>query len=284
MGRRRKDEGLIELVAMFPWWVGVVLAVLSWLLMSALAAQPISPGSPLSALIRGGATGLRIILPIVFLVGAVASAFARFERTQLLKNAAGARGEQAVERMSWADFEKLLSEAFRHLGYRVAETGGGGADGGIDLVLRRGDEVTLVQCKHWKAYKVGVTVVRELVGVMTAKRAARGMVVTSGRFTEEAATFARSVSVQLIDGPKLRDLLAKAGATERRAQEMEDLGLRAEPAVRSDVGEPPPGRLTPVCPTCAAPMVRRTASKGTRAGQDFWGCSTYPRCRGTRAL
>lgn len=36
------------------------------------------------------------------------------------------------------------------------------------------------------------------------------------------------------------------------------------------------------CPICGASMVRRTARKGKRAGSQFWGCSKYPSCKGTR--
>jgi len=36
----------------------------------------------------------------------------------------------------------------------------------------------------------------------------------------------------------------------------------------------------PLCPKCMSPMVRRTANSGAYAGQEFWGCSTFPRCRG----
>lgn len=34
------------------------------------------------------------------------------------------------------------------------------------------------------------------------------------------------------------------------------------------------------CPRCGAPMVLRTAKRGARAGKQFYGCSTYPHCRG----
>ena len=37
---------------------------------------------------------------------------------------------------------------------------------------------------------------------------------------------------------------------------------------------------SPPCPKCAAPMLRRIAKSGTNAGQEFWGCSTFPKCRG----
>lgn len=34
------------------------------------------------------------------------------------------------------------------------------------------------------------------------------------------------------------------------------------------------------CPRCGAPMVKRTAKKGENAGQEFYGCSRFPQCRG----
>lgn len=37
---------------------------------------------------------------------------------------------------------------------------------------------------------------------------------------------------------------------------------------------------SPACPKCSASMVRRRTKSGTRAGQTFWGCSTFPKCRG----
>lgn len=35
----------------------------------------------------------------------------------------------------------------------------------------------------------------------------------------------------------------------------------------------------PACPRCGAPLVLRTAKKGSRAGCQFYGCSTFPQCR-----
>lgn len=36
----------------------------------------------------------------------------------------------------------------------------------------------------------------------------------------------------------------------------------------------------PNCPKCDSVMVLRTAKKGANAGNQFWGCSNYPQCRG----
>ena len=40
----------------------------------------------------------------------------------------------------------------------------------------------------------------------------------------------------------------------------------------------------PSCPvpTCGRPMTLRTARRGQNAGGQFWGCTDYPRCKGTR--
>jgi predicted RNA-binding Zn-ribbon protein involved in translation (DUF1610 family) len=33
------------------------------------------------------------------------------------------------------------------------------------------------------------------------------------------------------------------------------------------------------CPKCGAEMIKRTTKSGENAGQQFWGCSTFPKCR-----
>ena len=40
----------------------------------------------------------------------------------------------------------------------------------------------------------------------------------------------------------------------------------------------------PACPRCGADMVLRTARRGANQGNQFWGCSTFPKCRSTIAL
>ena len=38
------------------------------------------------------------------------------------------------------------------------------------------------------------------------------------------------------------------------------------------------------CPQCGSALVLRTAKSGARAGSQFWGCSTYPKCQVTQKL
>ena len=39
-----------------------------------------------------------------------------------------------------------------------------------------------------------------------------------------------------------------------------------------------------ICPRCGAELVIRTARQGTNAGNQFYGCSNYPRCKYTRKI
>lgn len=286
MPRRKKTspaEGLMEVVALLPWWAGVVLALLSYFLLHQVAAQPAAVavqsgqiGTVMTQSIwRGLATAGQYVLPMILLVGAGLSAWRQRERSQLVKYVTAGKAADVLDGMTWQQFERLVGEAFRLQGYRVMETGGGGADGGVDLVLNKDGEKHLVQCKQWRAFKVGVDVVRELYGVMAAKGAAGGFVVTSGRFTEEAMSFAEGRNVRLIDGPKLHGMIRQAQGSARPQQD----AAKSEQAAK---GAPP--SAAPTCPTCAKAMVRRTAKRGANAGGEFWGCTGYPACKGTRAI
>ncbi|MCC9601135.1 four helix bundle suffix domain-containing protein [Stieleria sp. JC731] len=52
---------------------------------------------------------------------------------------------------------------------------------------------------------------------------------------------------------------------------------------RSEAPNPGQGSKAkiPECPKCEAPMVLRTARGGQNPGSQFWGCSSYPECKGT---
>jgi len=43
-------------------------------------------------------------------------------------------------------------------------------------------------------------------------------------------------------------------------------------------------RVAPECPQCGDTMVKRVIKKGANSGSIFWGCTGFPKCRGTRAV
>ncbi len=179
-------------------------------------------------------------------------------------------GVEGLRQLDWRQFEQVIGSAFQMQGYQVLPTADR-ADGGVDLILVRGQERIFVQCKHWKAWQVPVAVVRELFGVVVANRASGGIVVTSGSFSREAIAFAQQSGTTLLDGPAVQRLLA-AGK------------IQTPPSL---VQQPSPNQAmpstslgTPSCPICLAPMLLRKARRGQRAGSSFWGCSRYPGCKG----
>lgn len=276
MARRKQGtfEDLIDVAAMLPWWVGVLLALVAYIVLHHYAnieiVQPASVaqlGANVSSQLgRMLATFGQYLIPLAFVIGAGISAYGRHKRNALFAEAQNGSSASALNGMSWQEFEMLVGEAFRRGGYTVTETGGGGADGGVDLVLHKDGEKFLVQCKQWKAFKVGVTTIRELYGVMAAGGATGGFVVTSGVFTQEARAFAEGRNIDLIDGAELTTIIKtiKPSAT----------------TTQSTPQYAPTSPANPVCPKCGAFMVQRTAKQGANAGNMFWGCSKYPQCRG----
>jgi len=286
MAKSRKSGAdlLLDITARLPWWLGVVLALLSYLLLHTMAARPpVAPAQPgptagfaLAAMVQALARIGQYLLPFFFLLGAAVSAYRRRQAVQL--HAAAAHRADGVAQMSWPEFEALVGEYFRRQGYTVIEQGGRGPDGGVDLLLQKGSDRYLVQCKHWRALRVGVQPVRELYGVMAAKRVAGGFLVTSGDYTDEARSFAAGRELELINGQALqKGIRAQATATPRQS-------LATAP--QSTPAAQPAASAVPGCPLCQAPMVLRQARSGPMAGKQFWGCSTFAQtqCRGTREL
>jgi restriction system protein len=287
MARRKKTspaEDIIDLIALLPWYVGVILAIAGYLVLHRIAIAPLATAVGaaemgnvmVGAVGRGLATAGQYIVPILCLAGAAISAWRRHTRRALMDNVTRSDAPDILENMSWQEFEMLVGEGFRLQGYQVTENFEPGPDDGIDLTLRKNGEKYLVQCKQWRAHKVGVPVVRELYGAMAAKGAAGGFVVTSGRFTAEAEAFASGRNLRLLDGPQLHRLLKQA-----RGSAPAPVAAANKAGQASKAAPQPVKTAAPTCPRCTQPMVRRTARKGPNAGQEFWGCSDYPRCRGT---
>lgn len=292
MARRRKTtpfEDLIHLASLLPWWLALALAPLAWLLLHGYASRPpVLPSDPrlmaevmTGSVFRALAALGQYLLPLALVGGAGASLLGRWRRRRLLATAAAARQPgRIVDGIDWREFEQLVGEVFRRKGFAVRETGGGGPDGGVDLVLQLGAERYLVQCKQWRALKVGVAVIREFFGVMAAQGAAGGFVVTAGGYTEEARAFAAGRNIQLVDGVQLERWIAEQ---RRGASGGEPAATVVEGQEARSAG-PAEGVAQPYCPVCSAAMVLRTAKRGASAGTRFWGCSRYPVCRGLRRV
>jgi restriction system protein len=172
---------------------------------------------------------------------------------------------QLLKHLDWRRFEETCAAYFETLGFATQVTlhpAGGGAD--IGLRAAGSDAVSIVvHCKAWDAYRVGIKPVHELRSAMGAAKAGEGMLVTSGRFTQEAAKSAAKDNIQLIDGAALLGKLAELPPEQALAL--------LKFATQGDF-------LTPTCPHCSIKMISRRSTQG---GRKFWGCLNYPRCKQT---
>jgi restriction system protein len=115
---------------------------------------------------------------------------------------------QQLERLSamaWRDFAKAVTEAYTRQGFVVTAFEGVGAD----LQLVKAGRTTLVSCKRWKAAKLGVELLRELVAARQRQDASVCACITVGQLSDTAQTYAKAETVQVIDAEALATLMLK---------------------------------------------------------------------------
>jgi restriction system protein len=250
------DEEVYRAFVVLPTWVPPLVAV----------AALLGIGLGVPALLHTTRSTAWWELGLFAALGILVAGFsALIERRRRTQRLASTRRLADLRAMSWTDFEMLVEDAYRRQGWQTDRTGGHGADGGVDILLRRNGAVTAVQCKKWTTQVVGVGPVRERLGALPDHGAATGIFVTAGRFTPEAIAYAERRGLELVDGPALLALIADGHIP----------GATPDPA--------PPQLSTPgsPCPRCSGELVMRV-NKATRA--PFLGCSRFPQCRETRAL
>lgn len=212
-GKHSKRTSVLNTLVRAPWWVSVVLGELGALLFWVVLPLIHLPGTTTDRFIWTVDSALHTpaLLQIAgwasILLGLLIAATS-WRRTALRKRLLDRqRGLNDLQAMSWQEFELLVGEVFRRHGYRVNETGQGGADGGVDLLLRRGSEKILVQCKQWRTTSVGAPVVREMLGLMAHHSADRVKIVCCGRFTREAVAFAQGKPIDLVGADEILALV-----------------------------------------------------------------------------
>ena len=266
----RRNEPLLASFLMLPWWVSAIAAAASYLGLTYLAPLVLSV-TPIANAFDSAARTLAPLIGGLFVITAAGS---RVRALLVARKFDQQSGIADIRKLSWQQFEVLIGEAFRRRGYAVVENGGGGADGGVDLILRKDGKTVLVQCKHWKVATVGVKSIRELYGIVSARKAAGGIFVNSGSYTSDTEAFAAEKGIELIDGTRLIEMVWEAQMPEPF---MEPTNWGSRSNTTFTCGDPPPQ-----CPSCRQTMVLRAAKRGSRAGSQFWGCSGFPRCRATR--
>jgi restriction system protein len=266
----RRNESGMDIVAALPWPVGLVLGIVAFL--GIRYGIPAYFSSVPTGMFRQLGPALSKSLPpfawfalIACWIPAGYSFLKAQHRKKLLETQTGV---DSIAAMDWRDFERLVGEAFRRRGYAVEETGLGGADGGIDLILRKNGRTELVQCKQWRSRQVKAGVVREMWGLVSHHKADGVKIVCVGEFTRDAKEFAEGKPIELITGAGLLELIQKVQAMPERPRSVQPAPAKVAT----------PAQSAPLCPKCGGTMLRRV-NKTTKA--PFWGCASFPKCRGT---
>jgi restriction system protein len=168
--------------------------------------------------------------------------------------------------MSPAQFEDKVANMFSQLGYGTEVTGGAN-DGGIDVIAHKDGRKYFIQCKKFMTREVTPHDVRDFLGAITNVNnpAEKGFFVTTNGFTLMAEKAAEgNPRIELIDGSRLVQYYKLA-----YRETVSEVAF-ATPA------EPQAARI---CPQCGGKLEIKRAQQGSYAGQRFWGCSNFPKCR-----
>lgn len=190
-----------------------------------------------------------------------------------------------LNQLTWSEFERLLALYFRDEGYAVEETGIGGNDGGVDLVLldERTNERTAVQIKWRSKSSIGPEVIRELHSARwnTTPRCLYAMLITNSDITQRARAEAAERHIEYWNGPLLElklDKWDKWEPSKKKRPSRNASTARREVAASTTQFSSTSVLGTTVQCVCGAPMVQRK----NKQGKAFWGCSKYPACKRTR--
>ena len=174
----RRNQNILDTLVTCPWWVSVAVAGISYGIFQYLMPS-IEFKSPLLAGISKVGPMFAPWVAFILLIPAPFSMLNSIRKKRLLNKQ---KNIASIRSLSWKQFEELVGEAYRRQGYSVLENETAGPDGGVDLWLRKNGNRYLVQCKQWKTFKVGVKVVREMYGLLTAHQAAGAIIITSALF------------------------------------------------------------------------------------------------------
>ena len=137
---------------------------------------------------------------------------------------------ETVMEMSDYRFESFVVELLLAMGYGTSGEGSPQSrDGGIDGIVhedRLGFGNIYIQAKHYQRDKsVGVAEVRDFAGALASKSAAKGLFITTGKFSEDARNFVNNFpasKIVLVDGQQLAQLMIEYdfGVTVRKTYEL----------------------------------------------------------------
>jgi restriction system protein len=267
---RYRDESTVAALMDVPGWLFIAITVIA-------AAVALVLGVIIDVLIHKPNYVLTALSPIVIVLFSAGlfwlSVRERVQRRHRLSQISTA---EKLWALTPNEMEDIATELFRLQGYVVTENKRPDlADGGVDFEINKEGKTWLVQVKHWRQ-EVTVKEARELWGIVAGESAAGGVLIGTSGFSTYAREFADGKDLRLIDGPEFMHLRSELSAMHHTES------ADSDPLVSQDFAHYLSTLPHPACPTCGKPMVLVTRLRDTHIASQFWGCSLYPDCQGTR--
>jgi HJR/Mrr/RecB family endonuclease len=152
----------------------------------------------------GGSALVMIFLTLGIAFGAIYLSGESF--TGIFRKRIDVSSLEELRRLDPYEFEKVVGDYFRDCGYTVQQTKRTG-DGGKDLIMYKNGQTYYVEVKRYgKGNPVSRPLIQKLVGACHPV-GAKGIFITTSRFTKEAIAEAHRSGIQLIDGDQFIRLL-----------------------------------------------------------------------------
>lgn len=203
-----------------------------------------------------------VVAIIIFVVLFVAVMLIQFMIAENRREKLRRSGIADIDKMEGRQFEYYLGQLFKSHGYTTEVTKASG-DFGADLILKRNGVKIAVQAKRYSS-NIGIKAVQEIHAALAHYGASEAWVVSNQEFTAAACELAESTKVKLIGRQALIELILK-------------MNPNAIPNPKAVVSEIPYADRK--CKRCGNLMTLRKGSRG-----EFWGCSSFPKCRNVENL
>jgi restriction system protein len=190
MNFKMRENSVFAILLRSPWWISLVVAIVFIAAAAAFMPPQYAPFGMMSA------------TPFVVIAGMVLWRNRHAPNPKRLEAALAVAAAQP-----WSAFAAALEKALLAQGYAVTRLSAVPGSNGADLRLVKNEQTTLVSAKRYKAATHGIEQLRELFAAMEKNAAERGVYISLGEVTDQAASFAKERGIELVSGQRLGAML-----------------------------------------------------------------------------
>ncbi len=188
---KMSEKSIFAVLLRSPWWYSYLVAAVLGLVATALLPDDFSVVGPLCG------------FPFL-----VVGTMAAWRQRSAPKPALVEQTLQRCASMSWTEFSAWVESVYLQQGYVVNRLDG---SGGVDFLLERNGDKTVLSCKRWKAASHGAAVLTDLLAQRQVHKAQHCIYLSLSPVSEAAVRLAQEQGVLLVSGKELAVLFCKFG-------------------------------------------------------------------------